>query len=166
MLKRLTALLIVFTITSYSFAAGINSLFGTFDRVIDGDTLVFKTASAKTLRIRLADIDTPELDQPWGEEAKAALSGWVQGELGRIDIVDTDRYGRPVATVWIDDENINRRLVKEGHAWVYRKYLRDRTLLSLETNARAQKLGLWLSDNVVTPEAWRGESRRRTAIQK
>jgi len=166
MLKRLATLLIVFTINNNSFAADINSLLGKFDRVIDGDTLVFKTASAKTLRIRLANIDTPELDQPWGEEAKAALSGWVQGELGRIDIVDTDRYGRPVATVWIDDENINRRLVKEGHAWVYRKYLRDRTLLRLETNARAQKLGLWLSDNVVTPEAWRGESRRRTAIQK
>ena len=64
-------------------------------------------ASAKTLRIRLADIDTPELDQPWGEEAKAALSGWVQGERGRTDIVHTDRYGRPVATVWFDDKNIN-----------------------------------------------------------
>ena len=166
MLKRLTALLILFTINNNLFAADINSLFGKFDRVIDGDTLVFKTASAKTLRIRLADIDTPELDQPWGEEAKAALSGWVQGELGRIVIVDADRYGRPVATVWIDDENINRRLVKEGHAWVYRKYLRDKTLLRLETNARAQKLGLWLSDNVVTPEVWRGESRRRTAVQK
>ena len=165
-MKRLTTLFIVFTITSYSFAAGINSLFGTFDRVIDGDTLVFRTASAKTLRIRLADIDTPELDQPWGEEAKAALSGWVQGERGRIDIVDTDRYGRPVATVWFDDKNINRRLVKDGHAWVYRKYLRDRTLLNLETNARAQKLGLWLNDNVVTPEAWRAESRRHTAVQK
>jgi len=166
MMKRLTTLLIVFTITSYSFAAGINSLFGTFDRVIDGDTLVFRTASAQTLRIRLADIDTPELDQPWGEEAKAALSGWVQGERGRIDIVDTDRYGRLVATVWIDDKNINRRLVREGYAWVYRKYLQDKTLLSLENNARAQKLGLWLSDNVLTPEAWRAENRQRTSVQK
>ena len=106
-MKRLTTLFIGFTITSYSFAAGINSLFGTFDRVIDGDTLVFRMASAKTLRIRLANIDTPELDQPWGEEAKAALSGWVQGERGRIDIVDTDRYGRSVATVWFYDKNIN-----------------------------------------------------------
>ena len=123
MMKRLTTLLIVFTITSYSFAAGINSLFGTFARVIDGVTLVLSTAIAQTLRFPLADIDTPEMDQPWGEEAKAALSVWVEGERGRIDIVDTDRYVRPVATVWFDDKNINRRLVEEGHAGVYRKYL-------------------------------------------
>jgi len=69
MLKRFTTLLIVFTVSSHSFAAGTNSLFGTFDRVVDGDALVLKTSGVKTLRIWLADIDTPELDQPWSEEA-------------------------------------------------------------------------------------------------
>ena len=69
-------------------------------------------------------------------------------------MVDTDRYGRLVATLWIDDENINRRLVKEGHAWV-RKYLRDTSLIQLEARAKSTKTGLWSSNNVIKPSVWR-----------
>ena len=50
---------------------------GTVERVVDGDTIVFRAGDAKTQRVRLADIDTPELDRPWGEEAKVALKGWA-----------------------------------------------------------------------------------------
>ena len=49
--------------------------------------------------------DTPELDQPWGLEAKAALKNWAEKRRGEVRIVDTDRYGRPVATLWIDGES-------------------------------------------------------------
>ena len=133
--------------------------YGTVERVVDGDTIVFKAGDAKTQRVRLADIDTPELDQPWGGEAKAALKGWAENRRAQIRIVDTDRYGRLVATLWIDGKNINRRLVANGHAWVYRRYLRDRALLSLEENAKANGLGLWSSEDVVEPRVWRQQRR-------
>ena len=129
--------------------------YGTVERVVDGDTIVFKAGDAKTQRVRLADIDTPELDQPWGGEAKAALKGWAENRRAQIRIVDTDRYGRLVATLWIDGKNINRRLVAKGHAWVYRRYLRDRALLSLEENAKANGLGLWSGKDVIEPRVWR-----------
>ena len=131
--------------------------YGTVERVVDGDTIVFKAGDAKTQRVRLADIDTPELDQPWGGEAKAALKGWAENRRAQIRIVDTDRYGRLVATLWIDGKNINRRLVAEGHAWVYRRYLRDRALLRLEENAKANGLGLWLNQASVEP--WKHRSK-------
>ena len=83
--------------------------YGTVERVVDGDTIVFQGIGTKTQRVRLADIDTPELDQPWGEEAKAALKVWAESRRAEIRIVDTDRYGRLVATLWIDGKNINRR---------------------------------------------------------
>ena len=73
----------------------------------------------------------------------------------RIEVVATDRYGRLVATLWVDDENINRRLVEEGHAWVYRKYLRDTSLIKLETRAKSTKTGLWSSNDVIKPSDWR-----------
>jgi endonuclease YncB( thermonuclease family) len=53
--------------------------------------------------------------------------------------VDTDRYGRAVGHVWLGDRHINREMVREGHGWVYRKYLDDKTLLDDETRAQKNK---------------------------
>ena len=135
--------------------------YGTVERVVDGDTIVFKSGDAKTQRVRLAGIDTPELDQPWGEEAKMALKGWAEDRMAKIRIVDIDRYGRSVATLWVDGENINRKLVAEGHAWVYRRYLRDRALPGLEASAKASGLGLWSNEEAIEPRIWRQQRRSR-----
>ena len=159
MIKRLAFLIPLFFHVAAPSAASAEILAGTVERVVAGDTIVFKTGDAKTQRVRLADIDIPELDQPWGGEAKAALKGWAENRRAQIRIVDTDRYGRLVATLWIDGKNINRRLVAKGHAWVYRRYLRDRALLRLEENAKANGLGLWSSEDVVEPRVWRQQRR-------
>ena len=94
-------------------------------------------------------------EQPWGTEATTALRQWSMSTPARIEVVDTDRFGRLVATLWVDDENINRRLVKEGHAWVYRKYLRDTSLIELEARAKSTGTGLWSSNAVIEPSDWR-----------
>ena len=136
-------------------AAMGQTLFGKVTRVVDGDTVAFKVYKGRVEKIRLADIDTPERDQPWGTEATASLRKWSMSKSARIEVVATDRYGRLVATLWVDDENINRRLVEEGHAWVYRKYLRDQSLIKLETRAKSTKTGLWSSNDVIKPSDWR-----------
>lgn len=138
-----------------SLEAESQTLFGKVTRVVDGDTVAFKIHNGSVEKIRLADIDTPERDQPWGTEATTALRKWSMSKPAKIEVVDTDRYGRLVATLWVDDENINRRLVKEGHAWVYRKYLRDTSLIKLEAKARSTRTGLWSSNNVIEPSDWR-----------
>ena len=137
------------------------TLFGKVTRVVDGDTVVFKVYNGPVEKVRLADIDTPERDQPWGAEATTALRQWSMSKSARIEVVDTDSYGRLVATLWVDDENINRRLVIEGHAWVYRKYLRDTSLISLEARAKSTKEGLWSSNNLIEPSDWRKGQRSR-----
>ena len=153
----LTPIAFVLAILAISAHAATRS--GTIERVVDGDTIVFLITGAKTQRVRLADIDTPELDQPWGLEAKAALKVWAENRRAEIRIVDTDRYGRLVATLWVDGENINRKLVAEGHAWVYRRYLRDRALLRLEASAKAGGIGLWSGKDAVEPRVWRRQKR-------
>ena len=85
----------------------------------------------------------------------------VSHRRAEIRIVDTDRYGRSVATLWIDGQNINRRLVAEGHAWVYRRYLRDSALLSLEASAKASGLGLWSNEEAIEPRIWRQQKRTK-----
>ena len=148
-----------FVLIILAISAHATTRYGTVERVVDGDTIVFKAGDAKTQRVRLADIDTPELGQSWGGEAKAALKVWAENRRGEVRIVDTDRYGRSVATLWIDGQNINRRLVAEGHAWVYRRYLRDRALLSLEASAKASGLGLWSNEEAIEPRIWRQQRR-------
>ena len=162
MLRPIVRASLVFVLTTLATSSHATTRSGAVERVVDGDTIVFRVIGAKNLRVRLADIDTPELDQPWGEEAKAALKGWAENRRAEIRIVDTDRYGRSVATLWIDGENINRKLVAEGHSWVYRRYLRDQALISLEESAKAKGLGLWSSEDIIEPRVWRQQKRSKT----
>jgi endonuclease YncB( thermonuclease family) len=62
-----------------------------------------------------------------------------------------------VAKVYCDGRDINREMVREGHAWVYRKYLRDATLLEDERQAREAEAGLWALPEAqrVPPWEWR-----------
>jgi len=110
--------------------------------VHDGDTLTCLTA-AKQLKIRLAEIDTPESKQPYGNRAQQSLAGMVFGKDVRLDVQDTDRYGRRVARVYTGSTDVNAEQVRLGSAWVYRQYLKDRSLLSLEDEAKEAKRGLW-----------------------
>jgi endonuclease YncB( thermonuclease family) len=66
-----------------------------------------------------------------------------------------DRYGRTVGTVWVQDLNANAELVRQGYAWVYRKYSNDPALLNLEAEARDARRGLWADSIPVPPWEWR-----------
>ena len=57
--------------------------------------------------------------------------------------ITTDRYGRTVAHILVDGLNVNCEMVRMGNAWVYRKYLKEHSLLDLETEAMDAKRGLW-----------------------
>ncbi len=109
-------------------SAEAETLTGKVVGVTDGDTITILVAE-RTIKVRLAEIDTPERGQPWASRAKQALSDKVYRGQAEVRIVDTDRYGRTVGHVWVGDRHINREMVREGHAWVYRKYLDDKTLL-------------------------------------
>jgi endonuclease YncB( thermonuclease family) len=52
--------------------------------VTDGDTITVLVAE-RPIKIRLAEIDTPERKQPWGTRAKQALSKKVFGENVRCE---------------------------------------------------------------------------------
>jgi len=133
---------------------GRTKLTGRVVGVTDGDTLtVF--VNHNRYRIRLADIDTPEHDQDWGSRATVALAEKVYLRSVTVDITDTDRYGRLVGTLWCGHRDINRELVREGYAWVYKVYLRDTSLLDDEAYARAAKIGVWSQPNPIAPWDWR-----------
>jgi endonuclease YncB( thermonuclease family) len=107
------------------------------------------------LKIRLADIDTPERKQPFGTRAKQALSDLAFGKQARVVEETTDRYGRIVGRVYVGDMDVNRQLVAQGFAWVFRRYSNDVELLELEAKAIQTELGLWIDFNPIPPWEWR-----------
>lgn len=125
--------------------------------IADGDTFTFLTADKRQIKVRLAEIDTPERAQPYGSRARQALSDLIFGKEVRVEEADTDRYGRLVGHAYVGELHVNRRLVRDGMAWVYRQYLEDRTLLQDEQFAREAKRGLWSlpSTEQVPPWEWR-----------
>jgi endonuclease YncB( thermonuclease family) len=137
-------------------------LVGRVDHVADGDTLTV-TVDGTRHRIRLHQIDAPEHDQPGAREARRALARKVQGQRVRIVVDGEDAYGRLVGQIWLGSRDINRELVREGHAWAFRRYLVDPTLLDDEAAAREQGLGLWRRPNPVAPWQWRARSRAASA---
>ena len=141
-------------------AARAETLTGKVVSVADGDTITILVDSER-VKVRLAEIDAPERGQPWGKRAKQALTEKVAGHVVQVETKFNDRYGRRVGHVAYSGRDINRELVREGHAWVYRQWMRDQTLLDDEAHARDQRLGLWkLPENErIPPWQWRAAAR-------
>lgn len=124
--------------------------------VSDGDTIrVMREGKAEL--VRLWGIDCPESRQPFGMRAKQFTGELAFGLKVRIEVRDTDRYGRTVAEVFLPDgKNLNHELVRAGLAWWYRQYAKsDQVLARLESEARVVRRGLWNDDGPVPPWEWR-----------
>jgi len=119
--------------------------------VHDGDTVTLLVKGNRTIKVRLGQIDAPEIGQAFGQSSKRSLSRLVAGKRIRLDQETTDRYGRTVGTLWLHDKNINREQIRLGMAWVYQRYLHDRSLLELEATARKSEVGLWSERNPTPP---------------
>src|SRR5690606_10782504 len=129
---------------------------GWVERVSDGDTVRLSVAGREAITVRLYGIDAPERDQPHGDTAARALARKIDGARVTAVRVDTDQYGRLVATLFKDGENINLQMVSEGHAWWYQSFARgEQALAAAERSARADGRGLWADRNPTEPWVWR-----------
>jgi micrococcal nuclease len=113
-----------------SLAAGApDEAMGRVSEVVDGDTFDVTLESHDSrisedlIRIRLADIDTPEVRGPKaceaGKKASAYTKAWLLGKMVSLDLDDKtgkDQYGRWVAVCYLDGKNFNKQLVDSGHA--------------------------------------------------
>jgi endonuclease YncB( thermonuclease family) len=145
------------------FAAGgtaAETLTGVVFVVIDGDTVLFKPEhdsprSRAFLKIRLADIDAPEKDQPHGGAATRALKALVLNRRVEVDTVATDAYGRKIARIRRGAVQVNMELVRQGNAWALSRYRRNADLLAAQHAARRAQRGLWQEPKPTPPWVWR-----------
>jgi len=122
--------------------------------VVDGDSLVVRSGK-QDVDVRLAEVDAPELDQPFGADARTALEELVGGKDVRLELVSGGAYRRIIARVYVGDLDVGAELVRRGLAWIHRAYDPVRDLMALEDSARNQRLGLWAAPNPVAPWLWR-----------
>lgn len=132
--------------------------------VHDGDTLRV-TDGSQELKIRFCGIDAPEADQPGGTEARDYLQKLLDDAGGKVklDIVDSDRYGRQVAEVWAGGSNgvqlLNAVMLVNGMAYHYQQYSGScpnrASLISTEEYASTNKLGVWADPGAIPPWEWR-----------
>lgn len=155
-MKRLLALCLLLVALAPSWAA--DTMSGIVFVVIDGDTVLFKpdsygAASRAFLKIRLAHIDAPEKDQPYGEAATRALSALVLNQRVAVTTVATDFYGRTIALIQAGDVQVNAELVRRGLAWASRKA----AMKKIQRDAQQAARGLWHEASPIPPWVWRRE---------
>lgn len=120
----------------------------------DGHTLTL-LVERREVKIRLNQIDAPALGQPFGRRSKQSLSEMVYGKTVTAATKGTDRYGRTIATIYVEGLDANAEQVRRWMAWVYRKYARDPKLYEIEQKARDAKRGLWADSDPIPPWVWR-----------
>lgn len=129
--------------------------------IADGNSFSCRTVEGDRIRVRLAEVDAPELKQPYGGQARQALSGYIFSKNVELTVKGRDDLGRSLARVKVGNVDVNSEMVRTGAAWAYRGNLKDRKLLDLEAVAREFKRGLWSlqKSEQQPPWEWRKEMR-------
>ena len=141
-------------------AANAETLTGKVTRIVDGDTVVLDVQGTKH-RVRLAGIDAPERNQPWGEAATRELRRQVAGQQVLVEWSKRDRWKRLIGIIRLDGEDVNLHLVDRGLAWHYKKYQGEQSPGDRDAYSAAQgsaeraRRGLWSDPAPVPPWDWR-----------
>lgn len=157
-MKNLFTLLFTLLLLNVSFAQIIT---GKVVRVKDGDTIVVLDSNKEQHTIRIADIDCPEKSQPYGKKAKWFVSDEIFGKTVKVEVLKKDRYGRSIGNVFYNRKNLSVELLKNGYAWHYKKYSKNKFYQSLEDKARNKKIGLFKDPYAVYPPDYRKQKRKR-----
>jgi micrococcal nuclease len=125
-------------------------------KVVDGDTIWVGTDTGD-VKVRLIGIDTAETVDPnepvgcYGPEASAEAMRLLAGASVYLELDasqgDTDRYGRTLAYVWLEDGRMfNEVMIRDGFAIEYTyddPYAYQAEFRAAQTAAQDQGAGLW-----------------------
>jgi endonuclease YncB( thermonuclease family) len=156
--RSISALLFLFTIAGHAYSDD-HQLPGRVLRVIDGDSLILDVRGSH-YRIELADIDAPELNQPWGRAAADWLHRSLTGSFavvhwtGKVD--DHQVVGKLISR----NRDIALELLHEGLAWCSQGVVTEfpdqgRPYREAEAGARQAHRGLWSDEQAIPPWEWR-----------
>ena len=114
---------------------------------IDGDTIAIESK-----RVRLVQINTPEVGECYHEQAKLFTKRKLESgqpiKLEKDSELDNkDQYGRALRYVFIGKTNLNLELVRQGYAkpmfFDNKRGKYAKTIIKYARQAKANRLGLW-----------------------
>jgi micrococcal nuclease len=100
-------------------------------KVYDGDTITiasklpYKSSEMYRFSVRLRGIDSPEIkskslaEKELAMNSKMALSNLILGQIVELKNVSTEKYGRILADVYIDNVNVNTWMLENKLALPY-----------------------------------------------
>lgn len=125
-------------------------------RVIDGDTVWVQPLSGGRYRkLRLDGLDAPEICQGGGTGSRDALARRVLKQKVTVTEHQRDTYGRGLAKLQHEGEDVGGWLVAEGQAWSSRWRGSLGPYQAQEALARAQRRGVFARANAELPRAFR-----------
>jgi endonuclease YncB( thermonuclease family) len=125
-------------------------------KVTQGDSIKVYV-NKKILNIRLAYIDCPELQQPFGPEALKFTSDLILKKKVQVQIESYSETGQLIGRVQINGEDISMTLVQAGLAWYFKEHGKERYLLKAQRKAKRNNVGLWTQKKPVPPWIFRQE---------
>ncbi|PLX80140.1 MAG: hypothetical protein C0615_01605 [Desulfuromonas sp.] len=121
--------------------------------VIDGDTVVIQ-CEGKARQVHLVSVDAPQLEQPYGKQAKAFTEKMVKNHVVTARYIDNSRVSDIVNA---NGQSLKWGLIRAGLAW-YPDNHQEATLRNVsdkvgkfERKARRARKGLWAQDNPQPP---------------
>nr|WP_269093259.1 thermonuclease family protein [Aliarcobacter butzleri] len=145
-------ILVLIVLSSYLYSL---ELIGKVVKVSDGDTITVLTSDKTQYKIRLNDIDAPEKKQAFGNKSKDNLAKYIAGKTVKVEYKTKDKYKRILGTIYYNNIDINLKQVKDGYAWVYKKYSKNKDYYNAEKVSRENKKGLWIDKNPIAPWEFR-----------
>ena len=148
MIKKIFALhLMLFVIFVGAFAEA-----WTLRSCHDGDTCSFES-QGKVKYVRFVGIDAPEIDQPFGTDARELTDSLLKGQDVTLVCTGTSYY-RSTCSLTVKGEDIEEEIVKRGLAMESRRYSGGKYAKSQDF-AKQNRLGMWADPNLSSPFCWR-----------
>lgn len=124
-----------------------------FVRCHDADTCHFKKSNGETVKVRFAGVDAPEKKKPYSKEATEFVVSKLKDQKITLHCIGQS-FDRRVCSVFVGQLDLAEDLVRAGYAWDSPKHSKGR-YRQLEDQARAEKRGLWVQENVQSPACQR-----------
>lgn len=145
-MKSLLSVLII------TFLISANSNAETLVSCHDGDTCKFSQGQIIE-KIRFSGMDAPEIDQPFGTEARDKLIQLLKGQNVVLKC-DGQHFSRTTCIVFVNNHEIQREMVRAGLALDFPMHSNGRYKED-QDYAKKNKLGMWSQDEVYSPFCWR-----------
>lgn len=129
---------------------------GQVTHVTDGDTLwVQPDGAGKALAVRIEGIDAPEICQQGGTAARDLLAQLVLHRRVTVRVAQYDQWGRALATLMLDGNDLGAQMVRAGQAWSYSWRRKPGPYAAEEALARQSRQGVFSTARPESPREFR-----------